>query len=121
MIDRCDDKDAFTYCDPPYINSDQGHYAGYGESDYKLLLDRLVKFKGKFLLSSYPNTMLTAYIKKHKWKTRQIKKSVAVTKNTNKQKIELMVFNYDEKLAGTFTSVTELKEIESKLKKLKFD
>ncbi|OFY82821.1 MAG: hypothetical protein A3F72_01680 [Bacteroidetes bacterium RIFCSPLOWO2_12_FULL_35_15] len=96
VIARCDSKDTFFYCDPPYLNSDQGHYAGYNETDFKNLLDTLAKIKGKFLLSSYPNKLLSEYIKKYKWKTKQVKKSVWVTKLTNKQKIELMVFNYDE-------------------------
>ena len=121
VIDRCDVKEAFIYCDPPYINSDQGHYAGYGESEYKLLLDKLAKTKAKFLLSSYPNPILNAYIKKYKWKVKQVNKSVAVTKLTNKQKTELMVFNYDEKLGGRFAgSDKTIKELESKLKKLTF-
>ena len=122
VIDRCDDKNAFMYCDPPYINSDQGHYAGYTESDYKLLLDKLAKAKGKFLLSSYPNPLLNTYIKKYKWKVKQVKKSVAVTKRTDKQKTEMMVFNYDEKLGGKFTGSESgsIKELETKLKRLKF-
>jgi DNA adenine methylase len=120
VIARCDDKESFIYCDPPYINSDQGHYEGYTPSDYKLLLDKLAKFKGKFLLSSYPNTELRAYIKKYKWKTQAIKKSVSVTKLTDKQKTELMVFNYDEKQAGKFVSEKEIKSLEAKLKQLKF-
>jgi DNA adenine methylase len=122
VIDRCNDKTAFIYCDPPYINSDQGHYAGYSEQEYKLLLDKLSKVKGKFLLSSYPNTILSAYIKKHKWKVKQIKKSVAVTKHTDKQKVEMMVFNYDEKLGGKVTGTENgnMKELETKLKKLNF-
>lgn len=95
-MERCDSKETFFYCDPPYLNSDQGHYGGYSENDFKLLLDTLVKIKGKFLLSSYPHPLLNQYIKKYQWKTKQVKKSVWVTKNTNKQKIELMVFNYDE-------------------------
>jgi DNA adenine methylase len=121
VIDRCDDKEAFIYCDPPYINSDQGHYAGYGESEYKLLLDKLAKLKGKFLLSSYPSTLLNTYIKKYKWRVQKVSKAVAVTKHTNKQKVEMMVFNYDEKNAGKFTSSSEIKSLESQLKQLKFD
>ena len=120
VIDRCDDKDSFIYCDPPYINSDQGHYAGYTVGEYKLLLDKLAKFKGKFLLSSYPNKDLSAFIKKYKWKTKAVKKSVAVTKLTDKQKTELMVFNYDEKIGGKFVSEKEIKTLEAKLKQLNF-
>ena len=35
VLTRCNDKDAFAYCDPPYIGSDMGHYKGYTEADYK--------------------------------------------------------------------------------------
>lgn len=96
VIERCDTKDTFFYCDPPYINSDMGHYSDYNETDYRNLLDCLVKVKGKFLLSSYPNKILSEYIKKYKWNTKQVQKTVYVTKLTNKHKTELMVFNYDE-------------------------
>lgn len=95
VIDRCDDKETFLYCDPPYINSDQGHYEGYTETEYEALLKRLAKFKGKFLLSSYPSTLLSQYIKKYKWKVKKVKKAVAVTKLTDKRKIEMIVMNYD--------------------------
>ena len=95
VIDRCDDKNAFIYCDPPYINSDQGHYDGYSESEYEALLEKLAKVKGKFLLSSYPNAILNRFIKKYKWRFKKVRKSVAVTKLTDKQKVEMMVMNYD--------------------------
>ena len=80
VINRCDDKETFIYADPPYIGSDQGHYKGYSESDYRELLDTLAKVKGKFLLSSYPSKILTSYINKYKWRVQKITKSVAVTK-----------------------------------------
>jgi DNA adenine methylase len=122
VIERCDDKDAFLYCDPPYIHTDQGHYAGYSEQEYTRLLERLSKFKGKFLLSSYPNTILKTFIKRYKWKVKAVKKSVAVTKLTDKQKVELMVFNYDERLCGKFAGPgqAEIKKLQTRLQKLKF-
>lgn len=120
VIDRCDTKDTFYYCDPPYIETNQGHYKGYNEADYKLLLDRLVKIKGKFLLSSYPNPLLISYIKKYKWHVEKVSKTIAVTKNTDKQKTELMVYNYDKRLCRSSIPQKDLIAIESKLKKLKF-
>ncbi len=84
VIARCNEKDAFIYCDPPYIGSDQGHYEGYTESDYKKLLDVLAKVKGKFLLSSYPSKILSQYIRRFGWNTRKVEKHVAVTKHTCK-------------------------------------
>ncbi len=95
VIDRCDDKSSFLYCDPPYINSDQGHYEGYSENEYEALLQRLVRFKGKFLLSSYPSDLLNRYVRKYKWRVKKVRKAVAVTKLTNKQKVEMIVMNYD--------------------------
>lgn len=95
VIERSDSKDTFIYCDPPYIGSDMGHYKGYTEEEYKGLLDALVKVKGDFLLSSYPSPILSRYIKKYKWKTKRVEKSVAVTKHTDKKKTEMLVFNYD--------------------------
>ncbi|MFL5763554.1 MAG: DNA adenine methylase [Bacteroidia bacterium] len=120
VIARCDSKDTFIYADPPYIGSDMGHYAGYSESDYKDLLNALAKGKSKFLLSSYPSPILDQYIKRYKWRVKKVSKSVAVTKLTDKKKVELMVFNYDEKIAGKITKpINDFKVIEMKLKKLK--
>lgn len=95
VIARCHEKDAFIYCDPPYIGSDQGHYSGYTETEYKELLNALSKVKAKFLLSSYPSKILSQYIKKFGWKTKKIEKYVAVTKHTDKKKTEMLVYNYD--------------------------
>lgn len=94
VIKRADTPDSFFYVDPPYIGSHQGHYQGYSESDYKKLLDALSSIKGKFLLSSYPSSILSKYIKKFKWHSKSIDKKIAVTKNTDKIKTEMLVANY---------------------------
>lgn len=95
VIDRCNERDAFIYCDPPYIGSDQGHYGGYTEEQYEKLLQTLSKVKAKFLLSSYPSKILSKYIRKNGWKTKKVEKYVAVTKLTDKRKTEVLVYNYD--------------------------
>jgi DNA adenine methylase len=117
VIDRCDDKDTFLYCDPPYINSDQGHYEGYTVADYESLLKRLAKFKGKFLLSSYPHPLLAKFIKKYKWRVKKITKSVAVTKLTEKKKVEMMVMNYDIDSAKQIESLNGADSNNNKMKK----
>jgi DNA adenine methylase len=94
VIERSDSPDTFFYLDPPYFNSHQGHYKGFTEEDYEKLLEVVAKLKGKFLLSSYPSKVLDRFIKKHKWQKKAITKSVAVTKNTDKVKTEMLVFNY---------------------------
>lgn len=98
VILRCDSKDTFFYCDPPYIGSDMGHYKGYTEEEYEALLDTLSKIKGKFLLSSYPSAILSRYAKKYKWKVQRVTKYVAVTKHTEKKKTEVLVYNYEPKV-----------------------
>lgn len=125
VIQRSDSKDTFMYCDPPYIGSDMGHYKGYSENDYKQLLDALVKVKGKFLLSSYPSTILAQYIKKYNWKIKKVEKFVSVTKHTDKKKTEMLVMNYEPSKIKTTVDNSKVKNIsvknlESKLKRLKF-
>ena len=122
VIDRSDSKDTFIYCDPPYIGSNMGHYKGYSEEDYIKLLNTLVKVKANFLLSSYPSPILSQYIKKYKWKTKRIEKSVSVTKHTEKRKTEMMVMNYDPAKIKPIVEIPDqkIKNLESKLKRLKF-
>lgn len=126
VIDRCDAKDTFFYIDPPYFNSDQGHYGGYTKEDYVRLLEKLRKIKGKFLLSSYPSAELRAYSRKYKWKSTSVKKAVAVTKHTDKEKTEMMVMNYEPSKAGKFIQQTEslngidIRQLTRALSKLKF-
>lgn len=94
VIKRYDSDSTFHYVDPPYFNSDCGHYAGYSEADFIKLLDMLTKVKGKFMLSSYPSDVLAKYTKANKWFTVSVEKKVAVTKATNKTKIEVITANY---------------------------
>lgn len=126
VIQRCDDKETFIYADPPYIGSDQGHYKGYSENDYRELLDALAKVKGNFLLSSYPSKILQTYIKKHKWRVQKVTKSVAVTKHTDKVKTEMIVMNYDPAKIKSFQhslnskDKRELQTLTKQLRQLKF-
>ncbi|WP_299223856.1 DNA adenine methylase [uncultured Psychroserpens sp.] len=110
-VDACkvirsrDMEDAFHYVDPPYIDSNQGHYNGYTKTDYKNLLDTLSNVKGKFLLSSYPSKLLTKYTKKNGWHTivfdKPLSAQKAVSGKKRKRKIEVLTANY---------SLSELKQ-----------
>ena len=89
---------AFHYCDPPYFNSDCGHYNGYSKDDFESLLKTLESIEGKFLLSSYPSDILTQYTKTNKWNTLALEQSVSVANGTGKpgkKKIEVLTANYD--------------------------
>ena len=46
------------YCDPPYIATNQGDYAGYKESDLEALLSVLQEVKGSVVLSGYASPLM---------------------------------------------------------------
>jgi DNA adenine methylase len=90
-----DTPDTFFYVDPPYFNSDMGHYGGYTDEDFEKLIKALSEVKGKFLLSSYPSEILERLTKKEGWYTYKITKKIAVTAKTDKIKTEVLTANYD--------------------------
>lgn len=53
IIKRFDSPKTFYYCDPPYPNTDQGHYKGYTLDNFKELVSVLKDVEGSFMLSCY--------------------------------------------------------------------
>lgn len=98
VIQSRDAPDAFFYCDPPYIGSNQGHYAGYTEKQYHCDLTVLAGIKGKFMLSSYPNTVLNAFVKQHGRKVLRFEKMLSASNGRlvgeRSRKTELLIMNY---------------------------
>lgn len=96
VIKSRDTIDSFFYCDPPYFNSDCGHYDGYSEQDFENLLILLSNIKGKFLLSSYPSPLLMRYAKQNKWNTWSLEQGVSINNKSGyiKRKIEVLTANY---------------------------
>lgn len=97
IIRSRDSKNTFTYVDPPYYNSDCGHYDGYTIEDFEALLKQLEASEGKFMLSSYPSPILKQYTAKNGWFTQQYEMAVAVSglgKKPKKQKVEVVTTNY---------------------------
>lgn len=96
IIKSRDAIDSFFYIDPPYFNSNMGHYDGYTERDFEELLKLLSSIQGKFVLSSYPSKILSSYIKLNKWKFREIEQNVSVCAATKKKsKIEVITANFE--------------------------
>lgn len=97
VIRSRDRADSFFYCDPPYYNSDCGHYDGYTIEDFEMLLRALGACEGRFMLSSYPSDILSDYTKQHGWHTLEIEQSVTVArkKTDRKRKVEVITLNYD--------------------------
>lgn len=98
VIRSRDYEGAFHYCDPPYFNSDCGHYDGYSKDDFEDLLRTLQGCEGKFLMSSYPSEVLSDYTSRNGWYTKKIEQTVSVSNGTGgsgKKKIEVLTANYD--------------------------
>jgi len=53
-IDRFDSPQSLFYCDPPYPDTDQGHYGGYTTEDWIALCNKLDSIQGSYILSNYP-------------------------------------------------------------------
>ena len=96
IIDSRDTEGSFFYVDPPYFNSDCGHYDGYSKDDFENLLKVLSKIQGKFLLSSYPSDILSEYTARFGWKQKSLEQHVSVNKGgaNGKRKIEVLTWNY---------------------------
>lgn len=94
IIKSRDMDNSFFYCDPPYYNSDMGHYDGYTLDDFENLLKALSQIKGKFLLSSYPSEILKRYTKDFGWHTVVYDQKVSISKNRRKSKQEVLTANY---------------------------
>lgn len=96
VIRRSDHEDAFFYCDPPYPESNQGHYSGYTMEHFRHLLDTLAAVNGKFLLSSYPYPLLTEYTERYGWHKKEIVQPITSIKDRTvpKMKTEVLTANY---------------------------
>lgn len=98
VIKSRDTPTALVYADPPYVGTDQGHYGGYTEEHFKLLLDTLAGIEGKFLLSSYPSELLNGYIKEYGWCSEGVSKILSAsngrTQKQRKKKIEVLTANF---------------------------
>lgn len=94
VIRMYDSPETFHYVDPPYFNSDCGHYGGYTKEAFRALLTTLSNVEGKFLLSSYPSDILKEFKDDNGWKQKRITKTVGVTHRTKKNKVECLTANY---------------------------
>lgn len=95
LIKRHDAPEVFFYCDPPYVDSNQGHYGGYTQEHFNELLQALRCIKGKFLLSSYPNQRLKELTDSEGWNSIGNNMPLSASNQRGKRKVEMLTFNYD--------------------------
>jgi DNA adenine methylase len=93
IINSRDSANSFFYCDPPYFNSNCGHYDGYSKEDFEGLLKTLSKIEGQFVLSSYPSELLKEFTEINNWKSKVIEQQVSVNKGYGKNKVEVLTWN----------------------------
>lgn len=94
VIKSRDTSDAFHFVDPPYINTNLGHYVGYNEHDFLLLLELLEQVEGKFMLTNFPNEILDYHVKRNKWNVVEVTRTISASKSKRRKQVEVMVMNY---------------------------
>ena len=94
VLKTYDGPDTLHYIDPPYINTECAHYAGYTEADYAQLLALLPTLTGHFLLSGYDNVLLCEAVQKHGWHQLRITRQVAVSGLAKGSRTEVLTANY---------------------------
>lgn len=96
IIQSRDTAETLFYCDPPYYNSNCGHYDGYTIEYFEKLLQNLAEIKGKFMLSSYPSEILKKYVKANGWSQFDVEQNVSVNAKSGyqKRKIEVITANF---------------------------
>lgn len=99
IIRSRDSEGSFFYCDPPYYNSDMGHYDGYSIDDFKALLEALSAVKGKFILSSYDSDLLRSFVAEFGWFQQHHDMTVSVNAKAGKLKAKVEVLTANFKLS----------------------
>jgi DNA adenine methylase len=96
IIHSRDTPETFFYCDPPYPDTDQGHYDGYSSDDFRQLLETLSKIEGKFLLSSFRHNTLKEYTEQYQWSQFEIKLNKPMSSHSGHSsvKTEVLTANY---------------------------
>lgn len=85
VIERFDSQQTVFYVDPPYPETNQGHYSGFTQQDFEQLIDRLKSCKGAVLLSCYNNPAVPDDWVKHEFEATM---SAANGKNRDSENIK---------------------------------
>lgn len=95
IIESRDTSETFHFVDPPYINSDCGHYSGtFNLMDFEELLQLLSVINGKFMLTMFPHKLLDEYIMNQNWNVKQVERTISASKVNRRKQIEQIVMNY---------------------------
>jgi DNA adenine methylase len=82
IISSRDTSDTFHFVDPPYVGTDCGHYKdAFSEGNFRELLELLTTLTGKFMLTMFPNPVLTEFIEKHNWKVMEVERTISAIRS----------------------------------------
>lgn len=96
VIATYDNCDAFHFVDPPYVNSDCGHYEGvFSEHNLKELLELLSSIKGRFMLTMFPFDVIDRYAQKYGWIIHRVERTISASKLNRRRQEEWIVCNYE--------------------------
>lgn len=96
LIKKYDVSNAFHFVDPPYINSDCGHYEGLFSTDNMVeLLELLSNIKGKFMLTMFPLDVIKQYADNKGWIIYSIERTISASKTSRRSQEEWIVCNYE--------------------------
>ncbi len=94
VIKQTDTADTLHFVDPPYCNTNMGHYGGYTLDDYKELLSVLGNIKGMFLLTSFPSETLSDYTSKNGWYKKEFIMQKSASGKAGDKKTEVVTANF---------------------------
>lgn len=97
VIESRDSHQAFHFVDPPYVNSDCGHYEGtFNLMDFQELLELLSRVEGKFMLTMYPHDMIKEFANQHGWEIIEVERTISVATTNRRKQAEWIVINYNK-------------------------
>ena len=97
VIQTYDCEEAFHFVDPPYINSDCGHYEGmFSDRNMEELLRLLETVKGKFMLTMFPYEPIERFAERNGWIIHRVERMITASKTSRRKQEEWMVCNYEE-------------------------
>ena len=93
IIDKYDREHSFFFCDPPYFEM-SGYDNKFGEEEHIILLDKLKKLKGKFLLTINDHPKVREWYKDFNIKEVEVNYSVSKDEKGRGKYKELIITNY---------------------------
>lgn len=94
VIRTYDSTGTFHFVDPPYVNSDCGHYEGtFDEGRLEYLLEVLEGVKGKFMLTMFPHPVIEEFVKRNGWVTHRVERTISASKSSRRRQEEWIVCN----------------------------